>query len=166
MKHLDIAIGPYFNNVKEYPIQTKRHVWTGQKRYALQSIYLLLKVNILIQLFIITIRNKYFMKPTDIRMELNICVVQKIVCQGCLQFWCWSKSINSLQTKRLKTQITMNEYLSFLFCELSLLPLNIWTHFSCLNEHFAFMGLNIYLNRKIGLHITFRMGSKFQHFHK
>ena len=104
-----------------------------------------------------------FIQLKEIRIDMNIYIAQKFICQGCVQFWCWSKSINSLQTKRLKTQRTMNESI-FLFCELSSLPLNIWTYFSCLNEHFAFMGLKIYLNKNWVYIFHSWMGSKYQYF--
>ena len=55
-----------------------------------------------------------FIQVKEIRIDMNIYIAQKFICQGCLQFWCWSKSINNLQTKRLKTQRTMNESI-FLF---------------------------------------------------
>ena len=150
----------YMRSVSLSPSKIYREI---NHNFQLLNIFFKYNITDLIQLFII--RDKYFMKPTDIRMKLNICVVQKIVCQGCLQFWCWSKSINSLQTKRLKTQRTMNESI-FLFCELSSLPLNIWTYFSCLNEHFAFMGLKIYLNKNWVYIFHSWMGFKYQYFHK
>lgn len=39
MKHLDIVIDPYSNNVKGYQIQTKQRAWIGQKQYAQQNTF-------------------------------------------------------------------------------------------------------------------------------
>ena len=39
MKHSDIVIGPYSNNVKGYLIQTKQRAWIGQKPYAQQNTF-------------------------------------------------------------------------------------------------------------------------------